>query len=102
MKGRSLALLLLLYLALDLGNPFMPGAVQFVDGRLAVVDAGRPPGNDAPLPAVVVGSASRWTGPVLAPTRPRLVAVGDHTKPWGVVRRTPPSATDPTPAADDH
>lgn len=102
MKGHPLALLLFLYLTLDLSNPFMPGAVQFVDGRLDVVDAGRPPGNDVPMPAVVVGAAPAWTGLVRSRLLPRLTAVGDRLRPWIPARRAFPSTADPAPSPDDH
>ncbi len=102
MKGRSLALLLLVYLALDLGNPFMPGAVHFVDGRLEVVDVGRPPGHDAPMPAVVVGAAPPWTGPVPSRIPSSLTPVGDRLRPWIPARHALPSAADPAPSPDAH
>jgi hypothetical protein len=102
MKGRPLALLLLVYLALDLGNPFMPGAVHFVNGHLEVVDVGRPPGNDVPMPAVVVGAAPPWTGPVPSRILSRVAAVGDHPRPWMPARRSFSSAAEPAPSSDDH
>jgi hypothetical protein len=107
MKGRRLALLLLAYLTLDLGNPLMPGVVHFAGGRLDVVEAGRPRGADVPAPAVVVGVALPfWTGP--EPSRvPRLTALVAQSRPWIPRARIParralPSAAHPVASPDDH
>lgn len=107
MKGRRLALLLLVYLALDLGNPLMPGVVHFVGGRLDVVEAGRPRGADVPAPAVAVRAAPLWTGPERSPVSPRLGALVAPPRPWLPrpwipVRRALPSAAHPAVSPDDH
>ena len=50
-----MSLLLLTYLFLDIANPMMPGAVQFVDGTIQVVQADRArPDADLPILAVPV------------------------------------------------
>jgi hypothetical protein len=102
MRGRALALLLLLYLTLDLTNPLMPGAVYFDDGRLDVMDVRRPPADDVPAPAPVVRATPLPTGLVRLPVPPRLSAVADHPRPWTPARRALPSAPDPAPSPDDH
>ena len=99
MKGRSLALFLLVYLSLDLGNPFMPGAVTFVDGELQVVDAGRPAGLDLPIPAAAHAVASQPEDP--SPASPG-VAAGPPRPRWIPAPRAPAGAADPVPAPDDH
>lgn len=103
MKGRTLALTLLVYVTLDLANPFMPGAVTFVDGRLQVIDAGRPAGIDLPFPdspAGVCPSPGEITPDRFAPR-----STPDRTQPrrWMTpARRTLATGPELASPADDH
>lgn len=102
MKGRTLALFLLVYLTLDLANPFMPGVVAFVDGRLEVIDAGRPAGTDLPI-RDVAGEAAPPGEPALARPSSRQAAAGEHLRRWWVPpRRVISIAPEPGPPSDDH
>jgi len=102
MKGRLLALLVLVYLTLDLGNPFMPGAVQIVDGYLEVVDAGRPAPSDLPMPARVEAPTCRCAEAELARTRASFSALADRPRRWGVPATRPLSdAPVPASSSDD-
>ena len=103
MKGRLLALLVLVYLTLDLGNPFMPGAVQFVDGCLEVVDAGRPARSDLPMPTRVDAAVGHRPEPAPAQTRASFSALADRPRRWGVpANRTLSEAPAPASSSDDH
>ena len=102
MKGRTLALFLLVYLSLDLANPFMPGAVTFVDGRLEVIDAGRPPGADLPIRDIAGGAAPR-DEPSLARSSSRPAVAGEYRRRWWIPpRRAFSIAPEPGPSSDDH
>jgi hypothetical protein len=101
MKGRLLALLLLVYLTLDVGNPFMPGAVQFVDGHLEVVDAGRPARSDLPMPAGVDAAMGHRAEPPPARTRASFSALADRPRRWWVPAKRA-DAPAPAASADDH
>jgi len=102
MRGRSLVLFLLVYLALDLGNPFMPGAVTFVDGRLEVIDAGRPPGGELPMPDGISEAAARLREPAaVRPSRPP--APGERLRRWWApARRASSIVPKPAPSSEDH
>jgi len=103
MKGRTLALFLLVYLSLDVANPFMPGAVTFVDGRLEVIDAGRPARTD--LPVLNGPSAARPSRGEPALTRPpaRLAPTGERPPRWRIpARRGLALAPEPALSSDDH
>ncbi len=102
MKGRLLALLLLVYLTLDLGNPFMPGAVQCGGGPRGGVGAGRPARSDLPMPAGVDAPMGHRAEPVPARTRASFSALADRSRRWWVpAKRALPAA--PAPASsDDH
>ena len=103
MKGRLLALLVLVYLTLDLGNPFMRGAVQFVDGYLEVVDAGRPARSDLPMPTRVDAAVGHRPEPAPAQTRASFSALADRPRRWGVpANRTISDAPAPASSSDDH
>lgn len=103
MKGRLLALLLLVYLTLDLGNPFMPGAVQFIDGHLEVVDAGRPARSDLPLPAGVEAAMGHRTEPAPSRIRASFSAFGDRPRRWWVpAKRALPDAPALASSSDDN
>jgi hypothetical protein len=103
MKGRLLALLVLVYLTFDLGNPFMPGAVQFVDGYLEVVDAGRPARSDLPMPERVDAATSHRAEPAPVRTRASFSALADRPRRWGVpANRTLSDAPAPASSSDDH
>lgn len=103
MKGRTLALFLLVYLTLDLANPFMPGAVTFVDGCLQVIDAGRPAGIDLPI-LDDAGTAGAWRGePALARPSARPPTAGERLRHWWIPpRRALSIAPESALGADDH
>jgi hypothetical protein len=101
MKGRPLALALLVYLTLDVANPFMPGALTFADGHLQVIDAGRPAGID--LPVLNAPGAAAPAPEALPPARPAVHApAGAHRHRWIPARCLCPAAPDAAPASDDH
>jgi hypothetical protein len=102
MKGRTLALFLLVYLSLDLANPFMPGVVTFADGRLEVIDAGRPSGADLPI-RDIVGEAAPRGEPTFARPSSRPAAAGEHLRRWWIPpRRAFSIAPEPGPSSDEH
>lgn len=102
MKGRTLALFLFVYLTLDLANPFMPGAVTFVEGRLEVIDAGRPPGTHLPI-LNVAGQGAPGGGPVLARPTARPAATGEHRRRWWIpAQRARSIVPEPGSSSDDH
>ena len=98
-----MSLLLLTYLVLDIANPMMPGAVQFVDGSIQVVQADRAR-PDADLPILAV------------PVRGRMIVTPDRSltpmrllrRVFPVRRRVPCRSRFPVPRAaatsgiDDH
>ncbi|HSE03035.1 MAG TPA: hypothetical protein VLK35_02680 [Methylomirabilota bacterium] len=102
MKGRTLALSLLVYVTLDLANPFMPGAVTFVDGRLEMLDAGRPAGIDLPLPDGP--AAVRPSTVEVTPDGPAPPPAPDGARPrrWTPARRALATGPEPASPADDH
>jgi hypothetical protein len=103
MKGRTLALFLLVYVTLDLTNPFMPGAVTFVDGRLEVIDASRPAGID--LPVQVGAGVARPAGgePALARPSARPATAAERSRRWRIpARRGFSIAPEPDLSSDDH
>jgi hypothetical protein len=103
MKGRLLALLLLVYLTLDLGNPFMLGVVQFVDGHLEVVDAGRPARSDLPMPARVDAAVGHRAEAAPARTRVRFAALADRPRRWWVpAKQALSDAPAPASSSEDH
>ena len=103
MKGRILALTVLVYLTLDLANPFIPGVVTFVDGGLEVIDAGRPPGPDLPMPDGT-GEASAPRGePAVVRRSPRPSTAAMHPRRWWIpARRVFSIAPEPGRSSDDH
>lgn len=102
MKGRFLALLLLVYVSLDLGNPLMPGALHFVDGRLEIVDAGRPPAAQPPTPATPGEAAPSWTALVQIRVPSHRVTVDERPPLWVPIRRLVRSGANAAPSPDDH
>jgi hypothetical protein len=103
MKGRTLALCLLVYLALDLANPFMPGAVTFVDGRIEVIDAGRPADIDLPIQGSARAADASHRAP--EPARPswRPAPAGERPRRWQVpASRVVVIAPEPAFPSDDH
>lgn len=103
MKGRSLVLFLLVYLTLDVANPFLPGAVTFVDGRLEVIDAGRPPGHELPMPDGASEAAAPHREPaVVRPSSPPA-APGARLRRWRIpARRASSTMPEPAPSSEDH
>jgi hypothetical protein len=76
-RWRLVTLLLAIYVAMDLANPMMPGALQLVGASLKAVDGCQSNGVDAPDP--LVPAVSRRVAPVVgrreAPLRPVTRAV---------------------------
>jgi hypothetical protein len=103
MKGRTLALFLLVYLTLDLANPFMPGVVTFVDGRLEVIDTNRPAGIALPV-LNSVGTAGALRGePALTQPSTRTATAGERLRRWWFpARRAFSIAREPASSSDDH
>jgi hypothetical protein len=101
MKGRALALFLLTYLSLDVGNPFMPGAVTFVEGRIAVVDASRPSGLDLPMPVVSDDASAPLDEPVLDRHALGSAGAAPVPLPWIPPRRPGLSSAELAPGPDD-
>ena len=99
MKGRTLVLFLLAYLSLDLGNPFMPGAVSLVDGQLEVIDAGRPVGIHLP---VLDGAGLSRGEPTVARPAARPSPAGERRRRWWIPAGRVFSITPaPAPSPDD-
>lgn len=103
MRRGRLALLVLLYVALDFANPLMPGAVRLVEGCVEAVQAERgradsgPAQADRPVTAdrsdrVAVRSVAPRRLPRPAVPRPAIVAV----------QRTPEPASDSAASSEDH
>jgi hypothetical protein len=102
MKCRRLALLIALYVGLDLTNPFMPGAFNFdesVEGvsvpheRLRHHQAGNVP---APRPTLAESSAIDRVAPTRRPEVRALVE-------WFVdLRQVHPPASDSQSPSEDH
>jgi hypothetical protein len=97
------SLLLLTYLFLDIANPMMPGAVQFVDGTIQVVQADRAR-PDADLPILAVPVRGRM---IVTPDR-SLTPMRRLRRVFPVRRRAPCRSRFPVPRAattsgiDDH
>jgi hypothetical protein len=102
MKGRSLALLFLVYLSLDVANPFMPGAVTFFEGSLEVVDAGRPARSDLPMPCPAAHPGAPSDERVLSPRSAGVAEAAPRRRRWMPVRRSVVPASDAAPTSDDH
>jgi len=98
------SLLLLTYLFLDIANPMMPGAVQFVDGTIQVVQADRARPADADLPILAVPVPGRI---IVTPDR-SLTPMRRLRRVLPVRRRVPCRSRLPVPRAattssiDDH
>jgi hypothetical protein len=103
MRSRLLACTLLVYIALDFGNPLMPGAVRFVSGELDTVEGAENRAPDTPAPIIAatpradidLGLERRERAsaevPDAAPPQPRFAA-----------RSSPPAASgDSTSSPDD-
>ena len=99
-----MSLLLLTYLFLDIANPMMPGAVQFVDGTIQVVQADRARPADADLPILAVPVRGRM---IVTPDR-SLAPMRRLRRVFPVRRRVPCRSRFPVPRAattsgiDDH
>ena len=100
---RVVSLLLLTYLFLDIANPMMPVAVQFVDGTIQVVQADRAR-PDADLPILAVPVRGRM---IVTPDR-SLTPIRRLRRVFPVRRRVPCRSRFPGPKAattsgiDDH
>lgn len=103
MKGRTLVLFLFVYLTLDLTNPFMPGAVTFVDGRLEVIDAGRPARIDLPVEDGTGVASPAGGEPALARPSSCRVTAAERWRRWQIpAGRGCSIAPEPDLSSDDH
>jgi hypothetical protein len=98
-----LQLLVLVYVALDFGNPLMPGAVRFEGGSLESVQAdraGREAVAAAPPPATLETADRLPPDPEI---RPRIAAPVRPRRERRDVRRPPSSHASSSPSpAEDH
>ena len=102
---RHLVVLLLLYTALDFGNPLMPGAVSFEAGTIQVV-----PGDRASRAARPAEAAARpvtvlpvWVAVPLDPVSARPTSLAPVPSPAPrVVRRTPARIRVSQSPSEDH
>lgn len=103
MTARRLALLLSLYVSLDVANPLMPGAVQFVDGSVEVVQAERARSESlsAPAPLVRLPTLERPQVAVQAPPRSHPITV-DRRQALRPVRRPSDASSAPPSPSEDH
>jgi hypothetical protein len=102
---KHLVIPLLLYTALDFGNPLMPGAVSFQAGAIQVVPGDRAPRSVRLAEAVVrpVTVPPVWVAvrPDAVPIRPASMAPAPPPVPR-VVRRTPPRILASQSPSEDH
>lgn len=103
MAARRLALLLLLYVSLDVANPLMPGAVQFVDGSVEVVQADRARAESIAAPALLARLPALERPHVVVQTlsRSRPMTV-DRRQTLLPARRPPDALSDPSSPSEDH
>lgn len=74
MRFRRVTLLVAIYLALDFANPMMPGAVQIVEGSLAMVAGVQARIGETPVVAVTMASCYLSSDlPQLEPSRRRAL-----------------------------
>jgi len=82
MRFRRVALLVVIYLALDFANPMMPGAVQLVEGSIEMVAGCQARTAEDPAPIVTTIPRRLWT--VMPRREPTLSA-------WQVLSVSPPT-----------
>jgi hypothetical protein len=100
---RGLGLLLLAYVFLDIANPMMPGAVQFVAATIqgALAQRARPPADMPVLSALSLSLLALAPQPLRRPPRPRSPSSPSRR---AVARRprAPVPKTSASSAPDDH
>jgi hypothetical protein len=103
MPARRLALLLVLYFALDFANPLMPGAVQFVDGSVEVVHADRIRPESVPVDTTLTYLPAHEQPNLLLRDPRRSAPISrdrrDHFVP---VRRPLQAPSDSSSSSEDH
>jgi hypothetical protein len=93
MRFRRVTLLVAVYVALDFGNPMMPGAFQLVGGSLETVAGCQPRSAEDPVPAIT--ALPRHLSTIAPPREP--------TRPAGrVVATLPPTPTSFRTAFEPH
>lgn len=103
MSARRFSLLLLLYVSLDVANPLMPGAVQFVDGSVEMVQADRARPENIVAPALLAHVPTLGRPHVVVQTVPRSrPMIVDHPQPLLPARRPPDALSDPSSPSEDH
>ena len=104
MAVRRVALVMVIYLALDLANPMMPGAFQIVGGCLQAVAGCQARPGEIPMPAVAVvpRDVSTESPPRESALRVRLRA-GSDSRPVRILFRAPlePVGTDASSSDTD-
>ena len=103
MSARRFSLLLLLYVSLDVANPLMPGAVQFVDGSVEVIQADRARAESIVAPTLLARLPTLERPQVaiqtLPPSRPVTV---DSRQALLPVRRPADASSGPPSPSEDH
>jgi len=103
MSARRFSLLLLLYVSLDVANPLMPGAVQFVDGSVEVVQADRARAESIVAPALLAHVPTLGRPHVVVQTLSRSHPMTvDHRQTLLPARRPPDALSDPASPSEDH
>jgi len=103
MSARRFSLLLLLYVSLDVANPLMPGAVQFVDGSVEVVQADRARAESIVAPALLARVPTLGRPHVVVRTLSRSHPMTvDHRQTLLPARRPPDALSDPSSPSEDH
>ena len=103
MSARRFSLWLLLYVSLDLATPLMPGAVQFVDGSVEVVQADRARPESLCAPALLAHVPTLGRPHVVVQTLPRSRPMTvDHRQTLLPARRPPDALSDPSSPSENH
>jgi hypothetical protein len=103
-RCRQLALLVMVYVALDLANPMMPGAVQLIGAALEAVDGCHARCDEIRAPALpAIPRATVRLAPERRPARPRVGRAAPRVPHVGAVVRAAvePSGTAPSSSDDD-
>jgi hypothetical protein len=82
MRFGWLTLLVLIYLALDFGNPMMPGAVHLVEGSIEMIAGCQARAAEDPAPIVTTVPRRLWT---VMPQREAVLS------PWQALSVSPPT-----------
>jgi len=103
MAASRLALFLLVYVSLDVANPLMPGAVQFVHGSVEVVQADRARPEGLAGPALLVHPPTLGQTDVVEQIAPcSCPVIVDRGRAFLPARRRPDRASDPASPSEDH